>query len=110
MNETPAKDKGHWLQVRAVGNVTSNYAALGATVRVTTGETTRIRHVSGGPGQGCQDSQTVHFGLGDAGEVDQIEVSFPAGGTVIYEGPFTVDQRMKLYEDGTIFTYGQEAQ
>lgn len=101
INETPAADKGHWLQLRAVGNVTSNYAALGATIRVTTGDVTRIRHVGGGTGQGCQDSLTTHFGLGDAEEVDAIVVSFPAGETVTYTGPFPVDQGMRLFEDGT---------
>ena len=110
INETPAEDKGHWLQLRAVGNVSSNYAALGATIRVTTGDVTRIRHVGGGTGQGCQDSLTTHFGLGDAEEVDAIVVSFPAGETVTYTGPFPVDQGMRLFEDGTTASLVQETE
>jgi len=91
---------GHWLQVRAVGNVASNWAALGATIRVTAGGETRIRHVTGGTGKGGQDSQFVHFGLGDETSIDSIEVDFPGGGTVSYSGPLTADQRIWLYEDG----------
>ena len=93
---------GHWLQVRAVGNVASNRAALGATVRVVSGDLTRVRHVNGGTGQGCQDSLYLHFGLGDAASVDRLEVLYPGGGLVAYEGPFEADQRLWVYEDGTV--------
>ncbi len=95
-------DGGHWLQVRAVGNGSSNWAAIGATVAVEAGETTLIRHVQGGSGQGCQDSLYLHFGLGDdIDEVDRIRVSFPGGERVTFEGPFDADQRIWVYEDGT---------
>ncbi len=94
-------DAGHWLQVRAVGNVASNRAALGATVRVVTEGRTFVRHVNGGTGQGCQDSLYLHFGLGDAATVRRIEVLYPGGGLVTYEGPFDADQRVWVYEDGT---------
>ncbi|MFT7621908.1 MAG: hypothetical protein ACI9WU_001073 [Myxococcota bacterium] len=96
---------GRWLQVRAVGNVASNRAAIGATVRVVVDGKTRIGYVSGGNGQGGQDSQTVHFGLGaiaSEGAVESVSVTFPGGGTVQYAGPFDADQRLWLFEDGTI--------
>ena len=94
---------GAWLQVRAVGNVNSNRAALGATIRVTAGALTRVRHVNGGTGQGCQDSLYVHFGLDEAAEVDRVEVLYIGGdGWVTYEGPFEVGQRLWVYEDGEV--------
>ncbi len=99
-NTLSTADKGHWLQARAVG-VTANRAALGATVKVTTGTTTRIRHVQGGSGKGGQDSLYLHFGLGDATSIDQIEVVFPGGNTVLYPGPINADQRVWLFEDST---------
>ncbi len=92
---------GHWLAVQAIGDVDSNRAALGATVRVVAGGRTFVRHVAGGSGQGCQDSLSLHFGLGDALEVDRIEVDFPGGGTVRYEGPFGVDRKIWAMESGT---------
>jgi hypothetical protein len=101
-NDVGAADQGHWLQVRAIGNVLSNRAALGATVEVTAGGQTRIRHVQGGTGKGGQDSLYLHFGLGGATEVSEIRVTYPAAGEVAYAGPFAVDQRVWVYEDGTV--------
>ena len=95
---------GHWLQVRAIGNVDSNRAAIGATIRVQAGGKTWVRYVSGGNGQGGQDSQTAHVGLADAEVVDAIQVSFPGGATVDYPGPHAVDQRVWVYEDGAVST------
>jgi hypothetical protein len=92
--------QGEWLAVRAVGDVNSNRAAIGATVRVRVGNATYTRHVQGGSGQGCQDSQTLHFGLGFSTEVDSIEVDFPGGGTITYTGPFNAGQKIWVYESG----------
>lgn len=99
-NKLPDGDKGHWLQVRVVG-VTANWAAIGATVRVKTGTTTRLRHVQGGTGKGGQDSMYLHFGLGDAESVDEVRVTFPGGDEVVYDGPIDTDQRVWLFQDQT---------
>lgn len=93
---------GHWLNVRVVGNVSANRAAIGATVAVTAGGITRLRYVNGGTGQGCQDSLYLHYGVGTATSVDSIEVTFPGGSSVTYSGPFDVDQRLWLMEDGSV--------
>jgi hypothetical protein len=93
---------GHWLQLRAVGDVASNRAGIGATVEVSAGGQSWLRHINGGTGQGDQDSIIAHFGLGDVDEVDSIAVSFPGGGTVTYTGPFAADQRLWLYESGGV--------
>jgi hypothetical protein len=92
---------GAWLQVRAIGNVASNWNAIGSTVRVRAGGASQIRHVQGGTGKGGQDSQYLHFGLGSATEAERIEVVFPGGETVTYEGPFAAGQRVWVFEDGT---------
>ena len=105
--ENTGQDLGHWLQVRVVGNERANRSALGATVRATRGDRTWIRHVNGSTGQGCQDSLYLHFGLGEIDQIDTIEVIFPVAGgghAVTYEGPLDVDQRLWLYEDGTMET------
>jgi hypothetical protein len=91
---------GHWFSVRAVGDAGSNWAAIGATVRVTAGGTTRTRVVQGSSGQGCQDSMYLHFGLADAPAVEQVEVVFPGGEPVIYRGPWDADQRLWVYQSG----------
>lgn len=92
---------GHWLSVRAIGNVRSNRAAIGATIRVYAGGRLIPGYVSGSSNQGCQDTQSVHFGLGDIDQVDGIEVLFPGGRHARYDGPFGVDQPLRLFEDGT---------
>jgi hypothetical protein len=93
----------HWLEVRVVGNVAANWAALGSTVRVQAGGVTRLRHVQGGSGKGGQDSLYLHFGLAEAAAVDEIAVTFPGGKEVVYPGPHAVDQRVWVYEDGSTF-------
>ncbi len=97
---TPKATGRHWLQVRAVGNIKSNWAAIGATVKVVAGAKTYMRHVQGGTGKGCQDSLYLHFGIGAAAKVDEISVAYPGGKTVKYAGPFSADQRVWVYEDG----------
>jgi hypothetical protein len=98
---TLAPHKGHWLQVRAVGGISANRAALGATVRVTAAGVQRMRHVQGATGSGNQDSMYLHFGLGEAAEAESISVVFPGGKTVHYDGPFQAGRRVWVYEDGT---------
>jgi len=91
----------HWLQVRVVGNVKANRAALGATVVVKlAGGKQLTRHVEGGTGKGCQDSMYLHYGLGGVSSVSEIAVRFPGGKQVSYAGPFAADQRLWLFEDG----------
>ncbi len=99
---TNGTSSGHFLSVRVIGNVAANRAAIGAVVSVTTGGVTQLRQVQGGTGQGCQDSMYLHFGLGDATQVDSIEVEFPGGASASFTGPFDADQRLWLYEDGTM--------
>ncbi len=96
-------EQGHWVQVRVVGDVASNRAAIGATVTVTDGSgQARIRHVQGGTGQGEQDSLTLHVGLGPVDTVDAISVTFPGGDTVDLAGPWAADQRLWLSESGMV--------
>jgi len=99
-NELPGDQMGHWLQLRIIGNGGCNRAAIGATARVFAGDNMYLRYVNGGTGQGCQDSLYLHVGLGDADEVDFIEVDFPYAVTVTYDGPIAADRRLWLFEDG----------
>jgi hypothetical protein len=101
-NDLAPAAQGHWLQVRAIGNVASNRAAIGATVEISFGADKRIRHVQGGTGKGGQDSLYLHFGLGMATEVSEIRVRYPAAGEVVYAGPLAADQRVWVYEDGSL--------
>jgi hypothetical protein len=92
---------GHWLELRLVGDVASNRSAIGAIAWVTAGGVTTMRSVSGGNGTGCQDSQTLHFGLGSATAVDNVTVWFPGGGTVDF-GAVEADSAWRLAESGSV--------
>ncbi len=91
---------GHWLELRLVGDVMSNYSAIGGLAWVTAGGKTTMASVNGGTGTGCQDSQTLHFGLGDATTIEAVRVWFPGGATVEYSG-LAVDSGWRLTESGT---------
>ncbi len=75
---TTAAAGHHWLVVRLVGT-RSNRNAIGARVRVTTGQVTQIREVQGGGSYLSQNDLRVHVGLGAAAVVDRIEVRWPNG-------------------------------
>jgi hypothetical protein len=99
------RGQGEWIAIRAVGDVDSNRAAIGATVQVHVNGSTYTRHVQGGSGQGCQDSQTLHFGLGISTKIDSVDVQFPGSKSVHFEGPFSAGQKIWLYESG-VYSFG----
>ena len=96
------RTKGGWMQVGARGTKKCNRAAIGATVRLKGGDRTFVRHVSGGNGQGGQDSAVLHFGLGDTASIETIEVDFPGKGTVTVKGPWKAGRRLWVDEDGKV--------
>lgn len=75
---------GNWLRVNLVGGEGSNRAAIGAVVKVVTGDVTQMREVGGGHGHvGMQHEMTQHFGLGDACNAEKVIVRWPdSAGTV----------------------------
>jgi hypothetical protein len=104
VNGIKGTKKGKWLQVRALAKTKSNYMAIGANVRVTAGGKTYLRHVQGSTGKGGQDTMYLHFGLGTATSVDKVEVTYPGKPktTVTFKGPFKTEQRLWVYDDGTV--------
>lgn len=69
---------GNYLQINLTGPETLP-DAIGARVRVTTGDITRLRLVQAGTGYQAMQSRTLHFGLGDAESIDSIEITWPDG-------------------------------
>ena len=99
-NDVP--DKGNWLKLRLVDPVV-NRDAIGATVSVRQGDTRQMRPVVHATGYLSSADAEVHFGLGPATAVDEIEVTWPDGvrerfpgipanrSTVIRKGTGTAD-------------------
>lgn len=76
VNRLPGR--GHWLRVRLVGR-DSNRDGVGAILRARTGKQQRLQVVTAGDGYASQYSRVVHFGLGDARLIDELEVIWPSG-------------------------------
>ncbi|MFL6351438.1 MAG: CRTAC1 family protein [Bryobacteraceae bacterium] len=101
MNSIPSllKNKGphgHYLNVLLTGTK-SNRSAIGARAVVTVGSHKMIDEVMSGGSYYSQNSLTLHFGLGQATEVDKVEIHWPSGITQTI-GTVNADQTVKLTE------------
>jgi hypothetical protein len=88
--------RNHWVQF-ALEGTKSNRSAVGAQVRLTANGMTRLQFLSGGNSFAGQSSSRVHFGLGEATKIDQIEVRWPAGEREVFTG-LAVDKIQKIVE------------
>jgi hypothetical protein len=80
-----ARDRGHWLLVRAV-DPALNRDAVGAEVVVRAGGVKRVRMVSSSEGYLSAGPATVHVGLGSSRAIEEIEVAWPDGSREIFPG------------------------
>ena len=71
-------DHGRALLVRLIGTQ-SNRDGVGARVRLTVAGRTQMREAKAGSSYLGQNDLRVHFGLGAATRVDQLEVRWPSG-------------------------------
>jgi hypothetical protein len=84
MNEPPSllrneyRGENAWIRVALEGRV-SNRAAIGATVTLTAGGRRQVRAVVSQSSYYSHDDLRLHFGLGAASRVDEIEVRWPSG-------------------------------
>jgi tetratricopeptide (TPR) repeat protein len=70
---------------RGGAHATSTFAP-GAIARVTAGSVTRMQVVGSGPSYlGSSPPGELHFGLGDAGTVERLEVTWPSGRVQAFE-------------------------
>jgi hypothetical protein len=74
-NEFPRKN---WVEFRLRGT-RSNRDAVGAVVRLYQGGKVLTRQVQGACGYLSQSSRTLHFGLGDRPNLEQVEITWPGG-------------------------------
>ena len=69
---------GHFLTLRLEGT-NSNRDAVGARVRVLVGNVWRVSQRFGGGSYLSASASLLHFGLGEAQRVEQVEVTWPSG-------------------------------
>ena len=68
----------HWIQFELVGT-TSNRDAVGARVRIRSGDRWQTRVVTAGSGYLSGSSRRLHFGLDQATRVDEVQLTWPTG-------------------------------
>ena len=73
-----ARRLGNWLQVKLVGK-RSNRSAIGARVICVAGKTRQVREVRSGGSYYSQNDLRLHFGLGEAEVIDELEIMWPSG-------------------------------
>ncbi len=72
----------NWLKIKCIGT-NSNKSAISTIVKITAiingNSVTQIRKVEANSGYASQNSLTTHFGLGNATEIQQIQIKWPSG-------------------------------
>jgi hypothetical protein len=69
---------GNWVLVKLIGTK-SNRDAIGAQVKVQTGGHQQLQEVRSGGSYISQSDFRLHFGLGSATKIDQLEIRWPTG-------------------------------
>lgn len=91
MNEPPSllrndytnggkRGANNWLKLRLIG-VKSNRSAIGARVRVKTGGRLQTQEVTSQTSYYSHNDLRLHFGLGESGKAEQVEIRWPNGQT-----------------------------
>lgn len=75
---------GNWVELKLSG-APSNSDAIGARVRLTAGGKTMMRQIEAGSGYAAEMMLPAHFGLGQATEVETIEINWPSGNTARFD-------------------------
>ena len=72
------EDGGNWVAVRVAGKA-PNPLAIGTIVRGRAGKRALVREVTGSTGYISAGDLKLHFGLGDAGSLDDVVIRWPDG-------------------------------
>jgi hypothetical protein len=78
--------KENYVAFRLTGT-SSNRDAIGAVVRLRVGNTVMVQQVNPAGGYLAQSSRVAHFGLGDRGKIDRVEIRWPRGIMQTIENP-----------------------
>lgn len=80
-----AANGNHWLRIQPL--TPAGAPARGAIVTCITDGRQQKRAVCAGSGYLCQGEPLAHFGLGDADQVDRVEVRWPDGVIAVIDAP-----------------------
>jgi hypothetical protein len=94
INDSPGEN--HWLEIALQGSK-SNRDGIGAKIRIVAGGVTQFNHMTSATGYASSSAGPVHFGLGTAKTVDEVEVYWPSGTKQILRD-IQVDRILKIKE------------
>jgi hypothetical protein len=98
--EAKSNPANHWVSFELEGSP-ANKLALNARIRLTTGKVQQMGEIRSGGSYLSQNDLRLHFGLGDAGHVDKVEVLWPNGKAQVFED-VAVDCLYHLKQDGVL--------
>ncbi len=81
-------DHHHWVEMKLIGGPKSPRDAVGATVYLSANGIRQRGDVLSGGSYISSNDMRVHFGLGDADKVDQLEIHWPSGSVEKIRLPF----------------------
>jgi len=90
-------DKHHWIEFKLIGGAKSPRDAVGATLYLTANKMRQRGDVISGGSYASTSDPRLHFGLGDATAIDDIEVHWPSGATEHFPAP-QIDRNVTLKE------------
>jgi enediyne biosynthesis protein E4 len=94
INDSP--NRNHWLELVLRGTK-SNRDGIGARIRLVAEGHAQFNHVSTASGYASSCAGPVHFGLGAAKTVEEIEIRWPSGTIQIVKG-IEADQVLRVQE------------
>jgi enediyne biosynthesis protein E4 len=98
--EARSNPANHWVSFELEGSP-ANKLALNARVRLTTGKVQQMGEIRSGGSYLSQNDLRLHFGLGDAGRADKVEVLWPNGKSQVFHD-VAVDCFYHLKQDGVL--------
>jgi hypothetical protein len=87
---------GNWIALKLIG-ADSNRDAIGTRATLKAGGLRMIREVAGGNGYSAASTLRLHFGLGSATEIEELELRWPSGKTEKIQVPLN---RLSYVEEG----------
>lgn len=89
-------NRNNWVQIQVVGR-TSNRSGIGARIRIIVDGQAQYQEVHAGGGYLSFSDLRVHFGVGQAQQIEQLEIRWPSG-QVDEASDLSVNQRLVAIE------------
>lgn len=96
-NDLAQRGEVHYVQILLAGKQ-SNRNGIGALLTIHAGERTLLRPYDGKVGYLSQGIPQLYVGMGNATQVDSIDVTWPSGATQTFDGPWNSGQTIQLTE------------